>query len=255
MPLQWQGPPSASPAFTLFFTIMQRTSPILRLRCSGPLAIFTRPELKTERFSYPAPSPSAMRGVYEAVLWKPAICWRIHRIHILSPIKFTSFRRNEVNSKAVAPKASVIAEGGSAPVFYADEDRAQRNTVALSRVDYLIEARFHLTERAGADDTIAKFAAMFDRRLEKGQFFHQPYFGCRECVADVRPVEGNEVAIAESKDFGLMLWDIAYEKIKGKPENRAIFHWAQMKDGVIDVPPNEEAARASVMAYQMKGGL
>ncbi|RYG97554.1 MAG: type I-C CRISPR-associated protein Cas5, partial [Alphaproteobacteria bacterium] len=189
---------------------MQMTSPILRLRCSGPLAIFTRPELKTERFSYPVPTPSALRGVLEAVLWKPAISWRICRIHVLSPIKFTSFRRNEVNSKAIAPKASTLATGGAAPDFYADEDRAQRNTVALSKVDYLVEARFTMTDRAGEGDTVTKFAAMFDRRVEKGQVFHQPYFGCRECAADVRPPQGDEKAIGEKQDLGLMLWDIAF---------------------------------------------
>lgn len=233
---------------------MQMTSPILRLRCSGSLAIFTRPELKTERFSYPVPTPSALRGVIEAVLWKPAISWRIHRIHVLKPIQFTSFRRNEVNNKAVAPKASILTSGGAAPEFYADEDRAQRNTVALSHVDYLVEARFTLTERAGEGDTVAKFAAMFDRRVEKGQVFQQPYFGCRECAADVRPPEGNEKPIAETKDLGLMLWDIAFRTVKGKPDNRPIFYWAQMKDGIITVPPDEEAARASLLEYQKKGG-
>lgn len=233
---------------------MQMTSPILRLRCSGPLAIFTRPELKTERFSYPVPTPSALRGVLEAVLWKPAISWRIHRIHVLNEIKFTSFRRNEVNNKAVAPKASILASGGAAPEFYADEDRAQRNTVALSQVDYLVEARFTLTERAGEGDTVAKFAAMFDRRVEKGQVFQQPYFGCRECAADVRPPEGNEKAVGVTQDLGLMLWDISFRTLKGKPDNRPIFYWAQMKDGIITVPPDEQAARATLLDYQKKGG-
>jgi CRISPR-associated protein Cas5d len=192
--------------------------------------------------------------VVEAVLWKPAISWCIHRIHVLNPIQFTSFRRNEVNNKAVAPKASIVADGGAAPEFYADENRAQRNTVALSHVDYLVEARFTLTERAGDGDTVAKFAAMFDRRLDKGQVFQQPYFGCRECVADVRPPEGNEKAIAVSQDHGLMLWDIAFRNEKGKPDNRPIFYWARMQEGVISVPPDEAAARDSLLEYQKKGG-
>lgn len=235
---------------------MQPISPILRLRCSGPLAIFTRPELKTERFSYPVPTPSALRGILEAVLWKPAICWRIHRIHILREIQFTSFRRNEVNGRAIAPRAAVIAQGGAAPQFFADEDRAQRNTVALSKVDYLIEARFHLTDRAGEGDTVAKFAAMFERRLEKGQVFQQPYFGCRECVADVRPADGTERAIPSSQDFDLMLWDIAFSTRHGKPDNRPILYWARMVDGVILVPGSAQAARESVLAFQQrKGGV
>jgi len=232
---------------------MHTTSPPLRLRCSGPLAIFTRPELKTERFSYPVPTPSAIRGILEAILWKPAICWRIQRIHVLAPIQFTSFRRNEVNTKAVAPKAAVLANGGESPRFFADEDRAQRNTVALQKVDYLIEACFSLTQRAGEGDNVAKFFEMFQRRLEKGQCFQQPYFGCRECVADVRPPEGDEKAISETQDLGLMLWDIDFQQKQGKPDNRPIFYWARMEEGVITVPPTAEAARASLLDFQKKG--
>jgi CRISPR-associated protein Cas5d len=233
---------------------MQTHSPTLKFRCSGPLAIFSRPELKTERFSYQVPTPSALRGIVEAVLWKPAIVWRIQRIHVLRPIQFTSFRRNEVNNKAVAPTAKVIAEGGAPPVYCADEDRAQRNTVALRDVDYLVEARFSLTERAGEGDTVAKFLAMFERRLEKGQAFQQPYFGCRECAADVRPCSGNERAIPETQDLGIMLWDIAFRSENERPDNRPVFYWARMKDGVIDVPGSEEDARASLQEYQTKKG-
>src|ERR1700680_808457 len=107
-------------------------SPILQLRAHGPLACFTRPELKVERVSYPVITPSAARGILEAILWKPAISWHVERIRVLKEIKFTAFRRNEVNSKAVAPAANVIKNGGTSPLFFADEDRAQRNTVALS---------------------------------------------------------------------------------------------------------------------------
>jgi len=233
---------------------MQTTSPPLKFRCSGRLAIFTRPELKSERFSYPVPTPSALRGVVESILWKPAIVWRIQRIHVLERIQFTSFRRNEVNNKAVAPAARVISEGGAAPVFCADEDRAQRNTVALTHVDYLVEARFALTERAGEGDTVPKFLAMFERRLEKGQVFQQPYLGCRECAADVRPATGDETAIPESQDFGLMLWDIAFRTLKKGTDHRPIFYWARMKDGVIDVPEDAETARASARNFQAQKG-
>lgn len=234
---------------------MQKISPLLKFRCSGPLAIFTRPELKAERFSYPVPTPSALRGVVEAILWKPAIVWRIERIHVLSPIQFTSFRRNEVNNKAVAPAAKVIFDGGAAPVFCADEDRAQRNTVALTNVDYLIEARFYLTDKAGEGDTVRKFLEMFERRLEKGQVFHQPYFGCRECVADVRSSSGDEMAISETQDLGLMLWDIAFRAINGRADNRPIFYWAQMRDGVIDVPTSEEGAQSSLKQHHAVKGV
>src|SRR5712691_8153028 len=120
-------------------------SPTLVIRARGPLACFTRPELKVERVSYPVMTPSAARGLLEAVLWKPAIAWRIKRIRVLKEIKFTAFRRNEVNNKAPAPPIATIKKGGPAPLFFADEDRAQRNTVALSNVDYIVEAHFTFT--------------------------------------------------------------------------------------------------------------
>lgn len=233
---------------------MQTCSPTLRFRCSGRLAVFSRPEFKTERFTYQAPTPSALRGIAEAILFKPAMRWHIERIHVLKPIRFMSFRRNEVNNKAVAPKARVLADGGAAPLFYADEDRAQRNTVALTNVDYLVEARLSLTDRAGDGDSVAKFVAMFERRLEKGQHFHQPYFGCRECAAEVRSPDGSEKAIADSLNLGIVLWDIAYHSVEGRPDNRPIFFWAQMKNGIIDVPDGEQAAGETLREYQLKGG-
>jgi CRISPR-associated protein Cas5d len=213
-------------------------SPPLSLRASGPLAIFTRPEFKAERMSYPVMTPSAARGLLEAVLWKPAIMWCVLRITVLKPIEFTAFRRNEVNSRAVAPKGSIVREGGAAPVLYADEDRAQRNTVALRDVDYVIEGRFQLTERAGPGDNVNKFVDMFRRRVEKGQHFHQPYFGCRECVADITPVDGRERPIDDTRELGLMLWDIAYSPAG----NRPIFFQANLVHGVLEVPTDPQSA-------------
>jgi CRISPR-associated protein Cas5d len=165
-------------------------SPTLALRARGPLAVFTQPALKVERITFPVITPSAARGLLEAVLWKPAIRWRVERIRVLKPIRYTAFRRNEVNSKAVAPSAAVIRGGGTAPVLFADDDRAQRNTVALSNVDYVIEAHFTLTDCAGPEDNVPKFVDMFRRRVEKGQHFHQPYLGCREFAAEVMPADG-----------------------------------------------------------------
>lgn len=212
-------------------------SPTLKARCFGPLACFTRPELKVERVSYPVMTPSAARGLLEAVLWKPAISWRIERIRVLAPIRFLAFRRNEVNSKAVAPAGAVIASGGVAPVLLADEDRAQRNTVALRDVDYVIEAHFELTERAGQDDNLNKFADMFRRRVAKGQHYHQPYFGCRECIAHVVSGDDAPAPIALSQDLGIMLWDIEYSPSR----NRPVFFRARLCDGVLEVPQDPEA--------------
>jgi CRISPR-associated protein Cas5d len=184
-------------------------------------------------------TPSAARGLLEAVLWKPAIQWLVQRIHVLRPIEFTSFRRNEVNSRAVAPSQSTIDAGGLVGNFFADEDRAQRNTIALKDVDYVVEAGFRLTERAGPGDNVQKFIEMFNRRVEKGQHFHQPYFGCREFVAEILPAEGAPPPIAETRDFGLILRDIAFSP-KG---NRPVFFAAQMENGILTIPedPEEEA--------------
>ncbi len=192
-------------------------------------------------------TPSAARGILEAVLWKPAICWRVQRIRVLAPIRFTAFRRNEVSTRAALPAAAVVSGGGAAPLYFADDDRAQRNTVALRDVDYVIEARFEMTDRAGPQDNILKFEEMFRRRVEKGQHFHQPCLGCREFAAHVTPADDAPAPIAETRDLGLMLWDILY-----KPDgNQAVFFPAALKEGVLEVPQDPEALLA---AAKTKGG-
>jgi len=222
------------------------------VRIRGPLATFTRPELKVERMSYPVITPSAARGVLESVLWKPAILWHVDRIAVLARIEFTAFRRNEVNTRAVAPSLATIAGGGEHAAYFADEDRAQRNTVALRDVDYLIDCHFTMTDRAGPDDNATKFVEMFRRRLENGQHWQQPYLGCREFIADVTPVDEHCPApIAESRDLGIMLWDIAYDPKRG---NRPIFFHAQMRDGVIDVPPTAAKALETLQKFSRRGG-
>lgn len=208
-------------------------SPELSLRVRGPLALFTQPALKVERITYPVMTPSAARGILEAVLWKPAMRWSVERIKVLAPVRFTAFRRNEVNSKAVAPSAAVIREGGEPPALFADEDRAQRNTVALSNVDYVIEAHFALTERAGPEDNVPKFVDMFRRRVAKGQHFHHPYLGCREFAAEVMPADEAPDPIPETRELGRMLWDIRYSPAG----NRPVFFEARLEAGVLHVPP------------------
>ena len=212
------------------------------LRARGPLALFTQPALKVERMSAPVMTPSAARGLLEAVLWKPAIRWRVERIRVLAPIRFTSFRRNEVNSKAPAPSSGVMRAVAPPPVLYADDDRAQRNTVALCEVDYVIEARLVLTPRAGPEDNVPKFVDMFHRRVEKGQHFHQPYFGCREFAADVLPADDAPSPIAESRPLGRILWDIVFDPARG---NRPIFFEAELRDGVMEVPAEPPTLRAT----------
>ncbi|NOZ19594.1 MAG: type I-C CRISPR-associated protein Cas5 [Planctomycetes bacterium] len=216
-------------------------SPTLRLRVRGPLACFTRPELKVERMSYPVMTPSAARGVLEAVMWKPAIAWHIDRIYVLSEINFTAFRRNEVNTKASTPSAAVVSNGGAMRLYFADEDRAQRNTVALRDVDYVIEAHFTMTDRAGPEDNMTKFVEIFQRRVQKGQHFHQPYLGCREFVAEILPADDAPDPIHDTRDLGIMLWDIDY----GSKRNRPRFFAARLTEGVLVVPDDPEATLAA----------
>src|SRR5580658_3397372 len=152
---------------------------VYQVRIRGELACFTRPELKVERVSYEIITPSAARGIIEAILWKPAIRWKIRRILLLAPVRFIQFRRNEVNSRISTRAVSSAENGGAFKPFYADEDRAQRNTVALRDVDYAVEAEFVMTDKQGPDDNPLKFDEMFRRRLEKGQACYSPYLGCR----------------------------------------------------------------------------
>jgi CRISPR-associated protein Cas5d len=187
-------------------------------------------------------TPSAARGLLEAILWKPAITWHVERIRVLKEIKFTAFRRNEVNSKASLPKAATVSSGGPAPLYFADEDRAQRNTVALSDVDYVIEAHFTMTDRAGPEDNMRKFVDTFERRVAKGQHFHQPYFGCREFVAEILPADDFPTHFPENRDLGLMLWDIRFSDDGNMP----VFFPACLKDGVLEVPAYPEATLAAV---------
>jgi CRISPR-associated protein Cas5d len=194
------------------------------------MACFTRPELKVERVSYEVITPSAARGVLEAVLWKPAIRWRVEKIHVLSPIRFGQIKRNEVNTR--------LSERGDHPSYYADEDRAQRNTLYLRDVDYLVEAHFDLTTKAGPEDNMTKFVEMFTRRLEKGQRFHQPYLGCREFAATVEPAPAVLPPPDDSlklRPLGSILHDLDFEH-----GNRPRFFEARIVDGVISVPPFEE---------------
>ncbi|MBJ6763511.1 type I-C CRISPR-associated protein Cas5 [Myxococcaceae bacterium JPH2] len=202
-----------------------------RVRAGGPIACFTRPEMKAERVSYEVMTPSAARGVLEAILWKPAIRWHIHEIAVLAPVKWTTFRRNEVNSRATVGKFD----------YAADEDRAQRNTVALSNVDYVITASLTMVPgKAGPEDNVRKFEEMFERRLEKGQYFHAPYLGCREFAARVEPAPA-DLRPAESepkRPLGLMFYDFDFGD--GEAAVRPVFFEAYLEHGVLKVPPREQ---------------
>ncbi len=203
------------------------------LRIRGGMACFTRPEFSTERLSYELMTPSAARGVIEAVLWKPAIRWEVTSIALLNPVRWIEFRRNEVNSRISTQNALRASRGGEPlPEFFSDEDRAQRNTLALREVDYGVIARLHMTTRAGGEDSVEKFRAMFVRRMEKGQQHYQPYLGCREFPATVEFWDGTPAPIAdETRELGWMLHDIEFG-----PQNQARFFPAKLEQGVMRIP-------------------
>lgn len=209
---------------------MAARSPTFSVRARGPWACFTRPELKADRVSYEVMTPSAARGLLEAVLWKPAIRWIIQRIHVLAPIRLTAFRRNEVGSK--------LSPRGDVDRYFADEDRQQRNTIALRDVDYVIEACLELTDRRGPEDTVRKFEEIASRRLEKGQCFHTPYLGCREFAADVVPAPDRWDVPHElrgDRDLGWMLHDLDFAPDSSGSANPFFFS-ARLIDGRLDVP-------------------
>jgi CRISPR-associated protein Cas5d len=203
-----------------------------RIRVRGEMACFTRPEFSTERVSYEIMTPSAARGVLEAILWKPALRWEILSIALLSEVRWIEFRRNEVNSRVSTRDAASAARNSTVlREFYADEDRAQRNTLALRDVDYLIEARFHMTRHAGAEDNEVKFHEMFSRRIAKGQQHYQPYLGCREFPAIVTGDDDAPPMRDETRFLGLMLHDIDFGV-----RNQARFFEAKLDHGILRVP-------------------
>ncbi len=223
----------------------------VHLRTWGDLACFTRPEMKVERVSYAAITPSAARGLLEAILYKPQFRWCVQRIAVKKPIRFLAFRRNEVKSR-LSPR--------NPATLFADEDRTQRNTLALRAVEYVIEASLHLTPLAGlprrvqpdpedqGDDAPVKYLAMFQRRAEKGQCFAQPCFGCREFPAhfeltDASAMQGG-AGMNPDTDLGLMLYDVftldvPKDQSPGKvekPEPHMTFFPARLKDGIVNIP-------------------
>jgi CRISPR-associated protein Cas5d len=212
----------------------------LCLEVRGDYACFTRPELKVERVSYDVMTPSAARAVFEAVLWKPAICWDVERIAVLRPIQWASIRRNEVGSKVPTHSVeTLMALGTGSLALWADDDRQQRAAVVLRDIAYRIWARLALTEKASPDDTLIKYVEMFRRRATKGQCVNQPYLGCREFACAFELVEdpaSGPPPIDESRDLGIMLYDLDFAE-RGAP--KPLFFRANLDHGVLAVPWRE----------------
>ena len=213
----------------------------------GDYACFTRPEMKVERVSYDVITPSAARAIFDAILWKPAIIWRVKKIEVLAPIRWISVRRNEVG-KIASPRSDGI---------FIEDDRQQRAGLFLRDVKYRLYAEFefippgergkihnpvpeHLVDAEDVvelrrDETPAKYAAMFERRAKRGQCFNQPYLGCREFSCQFQLVDSEQALvppITETRDLGWMLYDMDYaDPASIKPQ----FFRAELKNGVLDL--------------------
>ena len=218
----------------------------IKLEVWGDYALFTRPEMKAERVSYDIITPSAARGLIEAIYWHPGMRWHIDRIHVCAPIRFTNLRRNEVKSTISARNARTVMERGTGELYLCtSEDIQQRAAMLLRDVRYVIEAHFTMTEKASPGDNPGKFQDIIKRRIKKGQFYHQPCFGCREFPAQFRLCEALPSCPEELKgnrDLGWMLYDMDYSH----PENiTPLFFRGILEDGVLEVPPldSEEVRR------------
>ena len=209
----------------------------IQVEVSGPYALFSRPEMKTERVSYDCMTPSAARGLMESIYWHPGLRWIIDRIHVCAPIRFTNIRRNEVKDTINARSVKAwIAKPKGELFLAASESIQQRAAMVLRDVHYVIEAHFEMTDKAAPTDNPGKFQDIVKRRIRKGQFYHQPYFGCREFPAHFRLCESQLSASNElqgERDLGLMLLDMDYSD----PNNiQPMFFRAVLHDGVLEVP-------------------
>lgn len=202
----------------------------------GKYALFSRPEMKTERVSYDVITPSAARGILDAIYYHPGLRWKVDRIRVCNPIHFTNIRRNEVKATLLASKVKAVMTSGKGELYLATpQEIQQRAAMVLTDVRYVIEAHFEMTEHATGSDNPGKFQDIMRRRLERGQSFHTPYFGTREFPANFRPWDGNwspHPELEGEKDMGWMLYDMDYTD----PANiQPMFFRAKMMNGIIQV--------------------
>ena len=209
----------------------------VKVKVWGDYALFSRPELKVERYSYDVITPSAARGILEAIYWHPGLRWNIDRIYVKNPICFTSVRRNEGKSKVSASNVLQVYNGADKPLYINTKNEiVQRASTILCDVCYVIEAHFEMTEKANETDNPGKFKDIMMRRLRRGECYHMPYFGCREFPAHFCLCEEEEIHTAyddvSERDLGLMLYDMDYSN---KDNIQAMFFRAVLKKGVLDL--------------------
>lgn len=208
-----------------------------RLEVWGDYALFTRPELKVEKVSYDVMTPSAARGILEAIFWHPGLRWVVDQIHVCAPIQFTNVRRNEVKATANARSAKTVMESGKGDLYLATpEIIQQRASLLLQDVHYVIDAHFEMTDQASPSDNPGKFQDIMKRRISRGQCYHQPYFGCREFPAHFGPCDTLPPCppqLRGERDLGWMLYDMDYSN----PQDiQPRFFRGTLIDGVLHVP-------------------
>ena len=226
----------------------------IKIMVEGDYALFTRPEMKTERVSYDVPTVSALEGLIKCIYWKPAFRICISKIIVFNPIRFTNIRRNEIKSKVSLSAVKAQMKGNGSPVLYASEERSQRASMLLRDVKSGIE--FHL-EMTGLrcekeDETIHKHLHIMEKRLQSGKYFRQPCLGCREFgVKKLELIEDFDYhqispELKGDTDLGFMLYRMKFAD-RGIPKNQdwenpqfsdkadAVYYRPHMIDGVIDV--------------------
>lgn len=209
----------------------------VRLEVWGNYALFTRPEMKVERVSYDVMTPSAARGILEAIYWHPGLKWIIDSIQVCRPIKFTNIRRNEVKSTISARTVKKVMDSNKGALYMdSSEEIQQRASMVLQDVRYVINAHFEMTDKASQTDNPGKFQDIITRRIKRGQVYYQPYMGCREFPAFFKSHDTSIECPNELKgerDLGFMLYDLDYSDIENiKP----MFFRVLMKDGLIKIP-------------------
>lgn len=207
----------------------------VKVKVWGEYALFSRPEMKVERCSYDVITPSAARGILEAIYWHPGMKWVIDKIYVQKPVQFTSIRRNEVKSKISSNNVLPVYNGADKPLYISTKsDIVQRAALLLRDVSYVIEAHFEMTEKAVESDNPGKFKDIIMRRLKRGECYHTPYFGCREFPANFCLCEDDKIETAYSgeKDLGFMLYDMDFSDLDNI---QPMFFRALMKDGVINL--------------------
>lgn len=211
---------------------MTESYPPMEVKVWGEFACFTRPEMKVERVSYEVMTPSAARGILEAIFWKPEFQWRIRAIRVLRDVRSFSMLRNEVNTRASVRSARSWQDTPDG--YFADDDRTQRHMLALRDVAYIIAA--DIVVRPGVQEDPAKYRDQFRRRVQRGQCHSAPYLGCREFTASFAPPAGDETPIPRTADLGRMLFDLAYATDSSGHGSPRFFE-ARLEQGILRVPP------------------